>query len=57
MAAFDQLPLALSLEFTPDTNEIDLTIFEHVQGREPVPLNLKYEYAPENGFAPSQSTL
>lgn len=50
---FDELPLAVSLEFNPESNDIDLTIFEHVLGREPVPLNLKYEYAPDCGFAPS----
>lgn len=55
MSGFDDLPLALSLEFSPETSEIDLNLYEHVQGRDAVPLNLKYQYAPEVGFAPSQS--
>jgi hypothetical protein len=56
-AGEEELPLALSLTFDPKTNLIDFTLFEHtVFSSEPVPLHLKYEYRPECGYAPSQSS-
>jgi hypothetical protein len=52
----EELPLALSLEFDPATSIINFTLYEHTAfSEEPVPLQLKYEYRPDCGYAPSQS--
>jgi len=48
-----ELEKALELTFDATTNEINLTLFEHIEAG-PVPLNLKFKYQPECGASPIQ---
>lgn len=48
-----ELEKALELTFDAASNEINLTLFEHIQAG-PVPLNLKFKYRPECGAVPIQ---
>lgn len=47
----EELPKALELTFDALTNEINLTLFEHVDERA-VPLEFKFTYSPETPFCP-----
>lgn len=47
----DDLPKALELTFDANTNEINLTLFEHVDDRA-VPLEFKFKYSPETPYCP-----
>lgn len=47
-----ELEKALELTFDASTNEINLTLFEHLQDGASVPLHLKYKFQPEVGYCP-----
>lgn len=51
---YDDLPLAIELDFDPSTSRIDLRLFEHTEqpGQAPIPLELAFTYNPETPFAP-----
>ena len=51
-----ELEKALELTFDANTNEINLTLFEHVE-KGAVPLNLKFQFLPQVGACPIQEIV
>ena len=56
VATETELEKALELTFDANTNEINLTLFEHVE-HGAVPLNLKFHFLPAVGACPIQEVV